>query len=469
MSEPLKQGGDSAAGLATTTKSEEEQFDKFDIEKLAPEEPTTTTAGFWDIFKQFVLLGWTAFGGPAAHVALFQKVFVERLSWMTSVVFLELLALGQCLPGPTSTQISFAIGVVKKGIPGGLLSGILFQYPGLLMMSLVGVGVDSLEITSWKKGISDGLAAVAVALVANAARGLAGKTCVDKVTSGISVGAAVVAYYYPEAWTFPALIVVGGLITLFTKRKDNVALPEVNEGLDALGVGVFGGAILILTWACVLGLVIGLASAIPYEDAKPLHWFESFYRTGSLIFGGGQVVLPLIINEVTQENCSLDPVTNTEVCVDSEDSWVTSDQFYLGLGIVQAMPGPLFNFSAYLGAVTAIRAGYNAVAGIASCWFGLFSPGILLIYGVLPFWGAFRKLPAYRRALPGLNAAAVGLIITAVFVMLFKVVNRSSFPSTSVGIGIIGFALVDIFKVQAPLIVVGGGVMGLIGWALDMN
>lgn len=440
-------------------------LDGIDAEKGELDDPPIAEVGFWDIAKHFILLGWTAFGGPAAHVALFQKLFVEKLQWMSSVVFLELLALGQCLPGPTSTQISFAIGVVKKGIPGGLLSGILFQYPGLLMMSLVGVGVKSFEIVSWKKGISDGLAAVAVALVVNAAKSLSKKICTDKMTSGICVFAAIVAYYYPKAWTFPGLILIGGIVTLLMKWKEPVNMPETNEKVDNLGLGMLGGAVLVFIWLSVLIVTVVLESTIKYANARPLHWFASFYRTGSLIFGGGQVVLPLIINEVTDRDCP-ESFDGAEVC---PDSWITPDQFYLGLGIVQAMPGPLFNFSAYLGALTATRAGYHALIGISTFWFGLFSPGILLIYGVLPFWASFRKLPVYRKALPGFNAAAVGLIITAVFSMLFSVVDRSDFPTTSVGIGMVGFALVDIYNIPASLVVILGGLLGFMGWGLDMK
>lgn len=452
----------SFGGLQSETDVDNTDTEKGNIPTSSPK------VGFWDIAKHFILLGWTAFGGPAAHVALFQKMFVEKLEWMSSVVFLELLALGQCLPGPTSTQISFAIGVVKKGIPGGLMSGILFQYPGLVMMSLVGLGVKSFKIVSWKKGISDGLAAVAVALVANAASSLSKKICTDKTTSGICVFAATVAYYYPKAWTFPGLIVIGGIVTLVVNWKEPVKMPDANEKVDNLGLGMVWGGILIAIWVVVLILMIILESITEYKDARPLHWFASFYRTGSLIFGGGQVVLPLIINEVTQRDCFTDD-HGVQVCNDSPDSWITSDQFYLGLGIVQAMPGPLFNFSAYLGALTATRAGYHALIGISTFWFGLFSPGILLIYGVLPFWGAFRKLPIYRKALPGFNAAAVGLILTAVFSMLFSVVDRSSFPTTSVAIGMIGFALVDIYSVPASLVVVLGGLLGLMGWGLKMK
>mmetsp|Transcript_17161 Transcript_17161/g.39571 ORF Transcript_17161/g.39571 Transcript_17161/m.39571 type:complete len:155 (-) Transcript_17161:94-558(-) len=148
---------------------------------------------------------------------------------------------------------------------------------------------------------------------------------------------------------------------------------------------------------------------------------------------------------------------------------MTEEKFLAGLAISQGMPGPLFNFAAYLGAVTALGAGQNAVVGIICTWFGLFGPGVLLIFGVLPFWGSFRKLPLYRMALPGLNAAAVGLVVAAAFQLYDTARRASPFPDTSVAIGMIGFTFVEIYKGQAPLGVVGGGVLGIIAWALRLK
>jgi len=439
-------------------------------------------ASYKEIFTTMSILGWTGFGGPAAHVGLFKKAFVERLNWMSETVFLELFALGQCLPGPTSTQLSFSVGITKKGIPGGLMSGMLFQYPGLLMMSLLGAfakwALD--DPADWVRGISAGLAAVGVALVAGAAKGLCEKICGTKPLAGLCVLSAVVAYLYRSAWIFPLLILVGGLVTLYLKRNDDVALKEVDESVDHYGVGPKGGAFLILLWAVLLVLFIVLRDNVDYYEADgsisahaAVHWFEAFYRTGSIIFGGGQVVLPLLLHEVVSFNevCTVNAEGN-KVCEDVQDptrSWVTEEEFFAGLGIVQAMPGPLFNLSAYLGAVMAIRAGHSAMEGIAACWLGLFGPGILLIYGVLPFWGRFRSLPVYRRMLPGLNASAVGLVVAAVFQMFVKVRSISEFPNASVAIGIIGYSAVEQYKLQAPLAVVGGGVLGLIAWALEFK
>mmetsp|Transcript_6663 Transcript_6663/g.10537 ORF Transcript_6663/g.10537 Transcript_6663/m.10537 type:complete len:361 (+) Transcript_6663:327-1409(+) len=272
-----------------------------------------------DIFRQFVILGWTAFGGPAAHIALFRKTFIEELKWMPDSVFMEFFALGQCLPGPTSTQVSFAIGVVKKGIYGGLLSGMLFQYPGLLMMTIIGwVAADF----DWKndrlQGFAAGLSAVGVALVAGAALALTTKTCPDKPRKCLCILACCVAMVYSTAWVFPALILLGGIVTYAKDQMDGAPVAEApgNEGIDSLGVSKTGGAMLIGTWIGILILTVIMVNTLPYEGAaKGIFWFESFFRTGSIIFGGGQVVLPLIVNELVKETtvCNLG-VDGVEIC-----------------------------------------------------------------------------------------------------------------------------------------------------------
>ena len=452
----------------------DEKLDSFDPPPF--DKPVRVT--YADIFKQFVLLGWTAFGGPAAHIALFQKIFVERLHWMKMGIFTELLALGQCLPGPTSTQMSFAIGVTKKGIPGGLLSGILFQYPGLIMMTLFGAGAATYldRPPAWLSALANGFGAVGVALVAGAAVGLLTKLCATK-TLGVLAGiSAVFAYYYPTAYMFPVLIVFGGAVSWFVRRKEPVLVDAEKEELDreveSLGLGRVGGAVLILIWICTLVGTIVARSLTSYSNHAmlPLHWFEAFFRIGSIIFGGGQVVLPMIMDEVVQCEGGTGAGVST-TCVETATSWVTSEQFLAGLGLVQAMPGPLFNLSAYLGAVMAIRAGYSFIVGTAVCWVGLFGPGLLLIYGVLPYWGKFRKLPVYRRALPGLNASAVGLVVAAVFSLFNRVLTASTmtFPNAAVCIMIIAYVVVERLNCPPPIMVLVGGGLGVFAWAVKMN
>ena len=249
-------------------------------------------------------LGWTAFGGPPAHIGLFEKAFVEEKRWVTLEMFNEILSIAQCLPGPTTTQISFAIGAVKKGVPGGLISGILFQFPGLVMMSLAGASAADVLVNpkGWLQGLTAGLSAAGIGLVISASIGLAKGQCVDKTTSMLCLMSASIAYSYQSNWIFPLLIVVGGLATLFVYRFDNFSPPlEVNEKNDYTSrISRISGSIFIAAWISIWIAVTCLVNGNDYEDLPELYWFEAFYRAGSIIFGGGQVVLPLLLTEVVQ-------------------------------------------------------------------------------------------------------------------------------------------------------------------------
>ncbi|KAL3680672.1 hypothetical protein R1sor_023628 [Riccia sorocarpa] len=424
--------------------------------------------GYSDIAKQFSLLGWTAFGGPSAHIALFEKRLVEKLHWMSTDIYAELFALGQCMPGPTSTQVSFAIGTIKKGVTGGLLSGILFQYPGAIIMCCIGVfAAKQLEHPRGAlNGMVSGVSAIGVALVASAAKSMASKLCKGPLLATICTLATIVAYYWPKAYTFPCLIIAGGLITLFWAVYRKEPLPDVkirDQSVRSHGFTMPAGGVLLLSWIIVLVVSIVLVNVLSHAP-DPLRWWEVFYRIGSIIFGGGQVVLPMLYEGVVQRTCD-----SNNVCVDKPDTWVTSKQFYAGLGIVQALPGPLFNFSSYLGAIMALNGGYVFIVGAILAWFGLFLPGIMLIFGIMPFWGHFRKWKVYRRALPGFNAAGVGLIITSVFSLTFGVLEQTDFLKASLCLGILGFTAVDQLKWFEPFVVVAGGVLGICAWAVGMD
>ncbi len=243
------------------------------------------------------------------------------------------------------------------------------------------------------------------------------------------------------------------------------------------------GSIFLGAWVSVWITVACIVDRIDYKDYPELYWFEAFYRIGSLIFGGGQVVLPLLLHD--EDACvaaggSIVPNDVNFTClavvrITKADAWITEEQFFVGLGLVQAIPGPIFNLSAYIGAVAASRMGTNILAGIFAEWFGLSGPGIMILFGILPFWNEFRKLPWYRAALPGLNSSAVGLVVAAVIQMSFKVKDISPDKDLSVVIGMLAFCVsffgipvgskeTDIWSVPAPLIVIGGGGLGVLAW-----
>jgi chromate transporter len=424
------------------------------------------------VAKAFVVLGWTAFGGPQAHLALFHAEFVDGRRWVSEQVFLELIALGSCLPGPTSTQVSFALGVVITGTTsGGLLTGVLFQYPGLIMLTALGFAFEkALESpAAWLLGLCGGMQAGGVALIWLAAHQLSIKVCTSPWLQSLGCFSGVVAYYHPKPYTFPALIAFGGCVSYAIKSKEAAAAAgtasdpsanttrvskgdEVPEEISSFGLGLVSAGVLLAAWAATLVGVSAWVGQAEYTDAtKHVFWFEAAYRTGSLIFGGGQVVLPLLMGEVLEGRGR---------------PWMTEAEFLTGIAAAQAMPGPLFNLAAYLGAVV------GGVGGALTWWVGLFSPGVLLIFGVLPFWGKFRHVQAYRRALPGLNASAVGLVFAAAFQLLFAGLGAASnagFDHSLVCIGMAAFHLVANLKTPAPAAIALGGVVGAIARAAGAN
>ena len=247
------------------------------------------------------------------------------------------------------------MGVLKKGLSGGLVSGILFQGPGLLILAVLGWAAYEVldDDLKWLYGLVAGLAAAGIALVASASVALTQNICKTRLLQVLATAAAVIAYYYPKPWTFPAVIIIGGLITIAVMRKNIINVSDTAVGVDRLGFNKIGGAILIFVWVAVLVATVVTAAKTDYNSHQELHWFAAFYRTGSVIFGGGQVVLPMLYNDVVSANCidqsrrccpvdiSLDAAANStvfETCYGPDAatdpackcSWMTGNEFYAG-------------------------------------------------------------------------------------------------------------------------------------------
>mmetsp|Transcript_5807 Transcript_5807/g.14846 ORF Transcript_5807/g.14846 Transcript_5807/m.14846 type:complete len:460 (-) Transcript_5807:260-1639(-) len=436
--------------------------------EAASEEEEAVHVTLSDIVKNFFLMGWVAFGGPTAHIGFFQKTFVEKLKWFNHAIFLEVLALCQCMPGPTSTQVSFAMGTFKQGTLGGLISGFLFNYPGAIVLTLLGVGLGDFIVNAPAGGLAKcviaGLSAVGVALVACACVGLCRGACKDNVTVVLCTLAAAATTFSSSVYVLPVMLVIGGLTTLIYKWNEEIP-PKEDVGDVKYGLNAVGGALLFLVYFALLGLsfLVDHQSWVSYADNHYLFWFAAFYRVGALIFGGGQVMIPLLINVVIKYDqiCTKLPDGSTHCKMEeSKDSWVTTDQFYAGLAAAQSMPGPLFNFSCYLGSVMGNNAHVNPYLASFVCWLGMFGPGVMLIFALLPFWGKFRNYPLYKKMMPGLNSSAVGLVVAAMFKMLLQVHGVSPIPSASLAIGIASYTAVATFKMEAPLAVIAGGALG---------
>lgn len=345
-------------------------------------------AGRWlEVLGVFTRLGLTSFGGPIAHLGYFRDEFVVRRKWLDDRTYADLVALCQFLPGPASSKVGIAVGLSRAGYLGALAAWFGFTLPSALALVLFAYGLSALGDVSGA-GWIHGLKVAAVAVVAQAVLGMMRTLAPDRERATLAVVAAAIVLAVPSGWGQIDAIVLGAIFGLGFLRSaapvDHVSLP--------LKVGRRAGAVFVaLFFVLLVGLPL-LAVAMP---SHAVTLFEAFYRAGSLVFGGGHVVLPLLQASVVPPG------------------WVSNDGFLAGYGAAQAVPGPLFTFAAYLGA--AMGPEPNGWAGAALCLIAMFLPSFLLVLGPLPFWEEIRKQPAAQAALRGVNAAVVGLLLAALY------------------------------------------------------
>ena len=347
----------------------------------------------WEVFFAAGRLGLTSFGGPTAHLGYFRQEYVSRRRWLDEAGYADLVALGQLLPGPASSQVGIAVGIRRAGLLGGLAAWLGFTAPSAIALILFAIGVGAtgdLADAGWLRGLKS----VAVAVVALALWGMARDLAPDRTRRAIAIGGAVFLLFVGGAGAQVAVIAAGGLagaLLLQSPTPQGTAGTE-GAGKTAGGVPRAVGMLALLLFAALLA---GLPLAARAVDSEPLRVFDAFYRSGALVFGGGHVVLPLLEAAVTPRG------------------WVGADQFVAGYGAAQAVPGPLFTFAAYLGAAMETFGG--AWAGGLFALAAIFLPSFLLVVGVLPFWDALRGRPGVRAVLRGVNAAVVGLLLAALY------------------------------------------------------
>ncbi|WOI55163.1 chromate efflux transporter [Palleronia sp. LCG004] len=345
--------------------------------------------GAKEVFRAFLKLGLTSFGGPIAHLGYFRDEFVTRRGWLDDCAYADLVALCQFLPGPASSQVGFALGLMRAGWIGALTAFAAFTLPSALILMGFATSVGSIS-GPVGTGALDGLKIVAVAIVAQAVVGMARTLCPDRERAAIAVGAVVVLAFIPGATGMIAAIALGAFGGLVLKQGGNkkaglpVAMP-VRRSHAVTCLAAFG----ILLFA--LPLVAHLSQGLAVVD--------SFYRAGALVFGGGHVVLPLLEAETIAPG------------------WVTPDAFLAGYGAAQAVPGPLFTFAAYLGAVLGPEP--NGLVGAVIALVALFLPGFLILSGTLPFWDRVRTMPRAQSLMRGTNAAVVGILAAALYSPVF--------------------------------------------------
>jgi chromate transporter len=327
-------------------------------------------------------LGLTSFGGPVAHLGYFHEEYVRRRKWMDEKSYADLVALCQFLPGPASSQVGIGVGLMRGGVLGGLLAFIGFTLPSVLALIIFALILQGFDVAD--AGWIHGLKIVAVAVVAHAVLGMAQKLTPDLPRKSIALFALAATLLWQTAFTQVGVIIISGIIGYFifkshTAQDDSRMYFPISKGVGFVSLGLFFGLLILLPFL---------------REATNLNWvamFDSFYRSGSLVFGGGHVVLPLLEREFVPTG------------------WLSEEAFLAGYGAAQAVPGPLFTFAAYIGAViNGWQGGLLATAAI-------FLPAFLLILGTLPFWDALRRNSSISRALMGVNAAVVGILIAAFY------------------------------------------------------
>jgi len=385
-----------------------------------------------EVLLAFLKLGLTSFGGPVAHIGYFREEFVVRRRWLDEHAYADLVGLCQFLPGPASSQVGFSIGLMRAGYLGGLAAWAGFTLPSAIALVLFAYGATLLS-GPVGVGLIHGLKLVAVAIVAQAVWGMARVLCPDRERASIAVAAALIILLFSTSPVAQiAAIALGGVAGLWLCRAElppatgHIAVP-VSRTTGFLALAVF---FLLLAGLPVLrGLGLWPGAAL----------FEAFYRSGALVFGGGHVVLPLLREAFVTPG------------------WISDDAFLAGYGAAQAIPGPLFSFAAYLGAV--VRPSPHGLFGAALGLIGIFLPGLLILMGTLPFWDALRKRASARAVMRGVNAAVVGLLGAA----LYNPVWTSSVKLPGdFAIALVGFVILTVWRAP-PIIVVLIGALGGIG------
>ncbi|MBV8036864.1 chromate efflux transporter [Roseateles sp.] len=386
------------------------------------------------VFLIFLRLGLTSFGGPVAHLGYFRTEFVERRKWLDDAKFSDVVALCQFLPGPASSQVGIAIGMMRAGWLGSVAAWLGFTLPSALLLIAFGYGMSRFGGLA-DSGIVHGLKVVAVAVVAQAVWGMAKSLCPDRPRAGLAIVAALLTLVLPSTLGQIGAIAASAVVGVTLLRAAAATPNQEPLGILSRASGVASLAVFAL-------LLIGLPAAAQLSASPLLGLLDGFFRAGALVFGGGHVVLPLLQSVAVPSGAA------------------SNAEFLAGYGAAQAIPGPLFTFAAYLGTVMA-----TPVQG----WIGgllflvaIFAPAYLLVMGVLPFWDGLRQRATVRAALAGVNAGVVGILLSALYdpVWTSAISSRADF-----GLALSAFGLLVYGRVP-PLAVVL--LTAATGWLLDL-
>ncbi|PLC51100.1 chromate transporter [Pollutimonas subterranea] len=393
-----------------------------------------TDSGPWSVFLIFLRLGLTSFGGPIAHLSYFHHEFVTRRAWLSERSYADLVALCQFLPGPASSQVGIALGLSRGGYVGALAAWAGFTLPSAIALILFAQGL-AIYGDGIAAGALHGLKVVAVAVVAQAVWGMARTLCPDVLRITIMAAAACVFVLVPSAWAQVGTLAAAALagLVIFKPQQDSLHDPL------PIAISRRAGIISLSLFLLLLAGLPVLAKTMPNQTIAVI---DAFFRAGSLVFGGGHVVLPLLQAEVVPAG------------------WIGNETFLSGYGAAQAVPGPLFTFAAFVGA-SMTGAVYGWIGGMI-CLVAIFAPSFLLVIGVLPFWEQLRRNVRTQAALMGINAAVVGLLLAALYQPVW---TSAIHEPRDFGLGLAAFVALMYWKLPPWLVVLGCAVAG---WMLNI-
>ncbi len=385
---------------------------------------------YLEILAASTKLGFTSFGGPAAHIGYFREEYVQKRKWLDDKIYADLVALCQFLPGPASSQVGISVGMLRGGLLGGLLSWIGFTLPSVLLLMAFAWTIS--QTNTFDIGWIQGLKIVAVAVVAQALLGMGKSLTPDRPRITIAILAACASLILPTAWGQVLLIAFSGLVGIWLYKHEKA--PEAVEIPLA-----FGKRIGIISLSILFTLLIVLPLLRPYVQSTGYAIFDIFYRVGSIVFGGGHVVLPMLEKEVVPTG------------------WMSSEAFIAGYGAAQAVPGPLFTLAGYLGQLM------GSFPGAAIAVIAMFLPSFLLIIGTLPFWTIIRTKSKVQAALKGVNAAVVGILLAALYDPVFTSAVHKPIDFVIV---LISFTLLVFYKLSPWIVVIITTILGALSFAM---
>lgn len=396
----------------------------FSLEKAKQSKKSKT---FLEILLISTKLGFTSFGGPVAHLGYFHDEYVRRRKWLDEKSYADLVALCQFLPGPASSQVGIGIGILRGGLLGGIISFLGFTLPSVIALMIFASVIEGLDIGN--AGWIHGLKIVAVAIVAHAILGMAKNLTPDLKRKTIALFALVLTLLWQSVFSQVGVIILAAIIGYFLYKQQAI---QQNHGKVSFPISKRVASVSLLLFFALLFFLPVIREVFTYPW---IAMFDSFYRSGSLVFGGGHVVLPLLEREFVP------------------GGWLSEEAFLAGYGATQAVPGPLFTFAAYIGTVL------NGWGGGLLATFAIFLPAFLLILGTLPFWNSLRKNPKIQGALMGVNAAVVGILISAFYhpIWTSSILHASDFAFAA-----ILFSMLVYWKLPPWIIVITGAFGGML-------